>query len=71
MQACAARTGQLLNLSELARDVDVSVVTAKRWLSILQTSFQVFLLPPYHTNVTKRLVKTPSSTSSTRVCART
>lgn len=59
VQACAARTGQLLNLSELARDIDVRVGTAKRWLSILQASFQVFLLPPYHTNVTKRLVKTP------------
>jgi predicted AAA+ superfamily ATPase len=59
VQACAARTGQMLNLSELARDVDVTVATAKRWLSILQTSFQVFLLPPYHTNVTKRLVKAP------------
>ena len=33
--------------------------TAKHWLSILQASFQVFLMPPYHTNVTKRLVKTP------------
>ena len=59
IQACAARTAQMLNLSELARDVDVRVGTAKRWLSILQASFQVFLLPPYHTNVTKRLVKTP------------
>jgi len=59
VQACAARTGQMLNLSELARDVDIRVGTAKQWLSILQASFQVFLLPPYHTNVTKRLVKTP------------
>ena len=59
VRACAARTGQMLNLSELARDVDVSVKTAKAWLSILVTSFQVALLEPYHTNVTKRLVKTP------------
>ncbi len=59
LQACAARTAQMLNLSELARDVDIRVATAKRWLGILQASFQVFLLPPYHTNVTKRLVKTP------------
>ena len=59
VRACAARTGQLLNLTELARDVDVAVNTAKNWLGILQASFQVFLLPPYHTNVTKRLVKTP------------
>jgi uncharacterized protein len=59
LKACAARTGQLLNLSELARDTDVAVNTAKSWLSVLQASCQVFLLPPYHTNVTKRLVKAP------------
>ncbi len=59
LRACAARTGQLLNCSELARDVDVSVKTAQHWLSILTASFQVYLLQPYHTNVTKRLVKTP------------
>jgi len=59
IKACAARTGQLLNLSELARDVDVSVKTAKNWLGILQASFQIFLLQPYHSNVTKRLVKRP------------
>jgi len=59
LKACAARTGQLLNQSDLARDADVSVNTAKSWLSILQASFQVFLLPPYHTNVTKRLTKRP------------
>ena len=59
LKACAARTGQLLNLSELARDADVSPNTAKSWLAILQTSFQVYLLPPYHSNITKRLVKRP------------
>jgi uncharacterized protein len=59
VRACAARTGQLLNLSELARDADVAVNTAKAWLSVLEASFQVFLLPPFHTNVTKRLVKAP------------
>lgn len=59
VKACAARTGQMLNLTDLARDADVAVNTAKSWLSILQTSFQVLLLRPYHTNVTKRLVKRP------------
>ncbi len=59
LRACAARTGQLVNYTDLARDVDVSVKTAQHWLSILVTSFQVALLQPYHTNVTKRLVKTP------------
>jgi predicted AAA+ superfamily ATPase len=59
LRAAAARTGQLLNLSELARDADISVGTAKSWLSILQASGVAYLLEPYHTNVTKRLVKTP------------
>ncbi|MFN8642474.1 MAG: ATP-binding protein [Candidatus Binatia bacterium] len=59
VRACAARTAQLLNLSDLARDVDVSVPTAKSWLSVLVASCQVFLLQPFHTNVTNRLVKTP------------
>lgn len=59
VKACAARTGQMLNLSELARDVDVSVKTAKAWLSILIASFQAALVQPYHTNITKRLVKAP------------
>ncbi len=59
VRACAARTGQMLNLSDLARDADVAVNTAKAWLSVLEASFQVFLLPPFHANVTKRLVKAP------------
>ena len=59
LKACAARTGQLLNYSDLARDADTSVNTAKNWLSILQTSLQVVLLQPFHTNVTKRLAKRP------------
>ena len=59
LRACAARTGQLLNLSDLARDVDVSVPTAKAWLSVLEASFVVYLLRPYSNNQTKRLVKTP------------
>ena len=59
LRSAAARTGQLLNLAELARDVDISYNTAKSWLSILQASGVVYLLEPYHTNVTKRLIKTP------------
>jgi len=59
LKACAARTAQLLNLSDLARDVDVAVTTAKDWLSILEASFQVILLRPFHSNVTQRLVKAP------------
>lgn len=59
LRTAAARTGQMLNLTDLARDVDVATNTAKNWLSILQASGLVYLLEPYHTNVTKRLVKTP------------
>jgi hypothetical protein len=59
VRACAARTAQLLNIAELARDADVAPNTAKHWLSILQASGIVHLLEPYHANVTKRLVKAP------------
>lgn len=57
--ACAARSAQILNLSDLARDVGVAVSTAKQWMSVLEASFQVFLLPPYFANITKRIVKSP------------
>jgi uncharacterized protein len=59
LRAAAARTGRLVNLSEMARDADISPATAKSWLSILQTSGIIYLLEPYHTNFTKRLVKSP------------
>lgn len=59
IRSAAARTGQLLNYSDIARDSDVSVVTAKNWMSILQASGLVYLLEPYSTNLTSRLVKTP------------
>jgi predicted AAA+ superfamily ATPase len=59
LRASAARTGQMLNLSDLARDVAISVPTAKYWLSILESSSIVYLLEPYHTNTAKRLIKSP------------
>ncbi len=59
LRATAARTAQLLNIADLARDADVAPNTAKHWLSILQTSGIAYLLEPFHTNVTKRLVKAP------------
>ena len=59
MRALAARSAQILNLSELARDVGVAVNTAKDWISILETSFQVFFLRPYYVNIGKRLIKAP------------
>ena len=59
LRLCAGRVGQLLNLSALAADCGVSQPTARRWLSVLETSFIAFRLPPFYGNVGKRLVKTP------------
>ena len=59
LRASAARTGQMLNISELSRDADVSPVTGKKWLSILQASGLIYLLEPYFSNVAKRMIKTP------------
>jgi predicted AAA+ superfamily ATPase len=56
---CAARSGQLLNLAALGADCGISAVTAAKWLSVLETSYLMFRLPPYHRNFGKRLVKTP------------
>jgi len=56
---CAGRAGQLLNISAIANECDISAPTAKAWLSILESSYIVFLLQPYHQNFNKRLVKTP------------
>ena len=59
VRMCAIRTGQILNLSELAREIGVSVPTSKRWLSLLESGGQVFLLSPFFRNLGKRLVKSP------------
>ena len=56
---CAARTAQLLNLNALAADCGISQPTARAWLEVLQASYLVRLLPPFHRNFGKRLVKTP------------
>lgn len=59
LRLCAGRSGQLLNLSALAGEAGISHSTARAWLSVLESSDLVFLLPPYHRNFGKRLVKTP------------
>lgn len=59
LRLCAARTGQLLNLSNLATETGISSNTARNWLSILEASYLVHLLPPHHRNLGKRVVKTP------------
>jgi predicted AAA+ superfamily ATPase len=59
LRALAARNGQLLNLTETARDLGIAVNTAKAWLSVLEATFQIIILRPYFGNTTKRLIKTP------------
>ncbi|MCC7466228.1 MAG: ATP-binding protein [Saprospiraceae bacterium] len=59
LRLCAARSGQLLNLAELSRDAAISVPTARAWLSILESSYLVYQIPPYYRNFSKRLVKSP------------
>lgn len=59
LRMCAARVGQLLNLSSLAADCGISHNTASAWLSVLEASYIVFLLRPHHQNFNKRLVKAP------------
>jgi predicted AAA+ superfamily ATPase len=55
----AARTAQLLNYDDMAKDVGASVNTIKMWISLLETSGLIYLLHPYHNNLTNRLIKTP------------
>ncbi|MGH7442348.1 MAG: ATP-binding protein, partial [bacterium] len=59
LRLCAARTSQVLNLSDLARDAGVSMPTAKTWVSVLEASHEVFLIQPWSSNLSKRLVKAP------------
>ena len=56
---CAGRIGQLLNFAGLANDAGISPNTAKAWLSILESSYILYRLQPYHSNFNKRLVKSP------------
>ncbi len=59
LKMCAARSGQLLNLSALAVDCGISHVTAREWMTVLEASYVVYLLRPHHQNFGKRLVKMP------------
>jgi hypothetical protein len=54
---CAARVGQLLNLNSLANECGISQPTAKSWISVLETSYIIYLLQPYHANINKRITK--------------
>jgi predicted AAA+ superfamily ATPase len=59
LTACAATTARLLNVTDLARDVGVSVDTARRWVGVLETTYVAERRTPFWRNVRKRLVKTP------------
>ena len=59
LKAAAARTGQELNLANIAGDVGIDPKTADKWLSVLKASGLVYLLQPYYKNITKRLIKHP------------
>lgn len=59
VRLCAGRIGQLLNLQSLGNDTGVSHTTAREWISILEASYILFQLPPWHANISKRLIKTP------------
>ncbi len=59
IKLCAGRIGQPLNYSSLAGDTGIAVNTAKKWISILESSYIIFLLRPHHKNFNKRLVKMP------------
>ena len=57
LKLCAARIGQLVNLTSLSNDCGITANTAKAWLSILEASYIVFQLQPHHANFSKRLIK--------------
>jgi len=59
VRLCAGRVGQLLNLQSLGNDVGISHTTARSWLTLLEASYVIFLLRPWHTNISKRQIKTP------------
>jgi len=59
VRAVAVRTGNLINYSDLSRDVEIDIRTAKSWMDILERSGLVRFLYPYYLNLTKRIIKTP------------
>jgi predicted AAA+ superfamily ATPase len=59
MTVVAARTAQVLNYSDIAKDADISVPTAQRWISVLRTSGIVYLMRPWFVNISKRAIKSP------------
>lgn len=59
MQLVAANSGNLFNIDNIAKDIGITRASCEKWLSVLRASNLIYLLPPYHSNVTKRAIKTP------------
>lgn len=59
LRLCAGRTGQILNLTSLSNDCGIDQKTVAAWISVLQSSYIIYLLKPYHNNFNKRIIKTP------------
>ncbi len=59
VKLCAARIGSIFNASELSNELGVAVNTINSWISVLQASYLIYLLPPFYTNTRKRLTKSP------------
>jgi uncharacterized protein len=59
LSLCAGRTGQVLNLQELGNSAGIDAKTVKQWLSLLQSSYIIYLLQPYYNNFNKRIIKAP------------
>jgi predicted AAA+ superfamily ATPase len=59
MQVVAANSGNLFNIDKIAKDIGITRAVCEKWLSVLRASNLIYLLPPYHSNITKRAIKTP------------
>lgn len=59
LKLCAGRTGQILNIQNIANDTGISQATAKEWISLLEASYIIYRLPPFFKNIGKRLIKSP------------
>ena len=61
LKLCAGRVGQILNYQNLGDDLGVSHNTIREWISILEASYIIYLLPPFFTNIKKQLIKSPKN----------
>lgn len=59
IRICAGRTGNLLNTANIANETGLSMPTIKSWLSVLEASYIIMLLPPFYENIKKRMIKSP------------